>query len=124
MNIAAVKIVFFHGLLQSSCCFLIQPLIHLSVTSVNIVAVETREPWKPGRDLITTLRLLFTPTKRIIFGSLLLLLYSVYCSVVCISVASVFFFLLVLYLVCVLLSRSTVVKVLCYKSEGHWFDPS
>ena len=92
MNIAAVKIVFFHGLLQSSCCFLIQPLIHLSVTSVNIVAVETREPWKPGRDLITTLRLLFTPTKRIIFGSLLLLLYSVYCSVVCISVASVFFF--------------------------------
>ena len=20
--------------------------------------------------------------------------------------------------------RSTVVKVLCYKSEGHWFDPS
>ena len=89
MNIAAVKIVFIHGLLHSSCCVLFHPVIHLSVTSVNIVAVETREPWKPGRDLITTLGLLFIPTKRIIFGSLLL--YSVYCSVVCISVAAVFF---------------------------------
>jgi len=94
MNIATVKFVFIHGFLQSSFCVLLQPIIHLSVTSVNIVTVETQEPWKSRRDLINILGLLFIPTKRIIFGSvllLLLLLYSVYCFFVCISVASVYF---------------------------------
>jgi len=81
MNIATLKIVLIYLLLQSSCCVLIHSLIQPSVTSVHIVAVETRVPWKPGRDLINTFGLLFIPRKRIIFGSLLLLLLLLLCSV-------------------------------------------
>ena len=33
-------------------------------------------------------------------------------------------FIIILYMFRVGDRGSTVVKVLCYKSEGHWFDPS